>query len=313
MAEILLSLTIIGVVAAITLPSLTGNINERTWSTQRKALYSRMSQALSLMPALNSYGIGSTQDETNSKAAEVFVTNGLSKVLKINNICDNEHLPDCGIASSFTNLNGSKHSFPTTLGEMNSTFTEEFDYSGIGGSLTLLNPQAHINTNAAAFETANGESIVVFYNPSCISDIDKTSNDYIHPYMCANFIYDLNGNKGPNTIGKDMGFMTAMYPSDTNLVAPVPLIKQDGNEYTYNQAIRQCKLQDSESRLPSRDEMTALYYNKDFMGIDFSQGNSHYWTSTKASADKAWYLGNYHYRRNIHPIGSKFRIWCIKR
>ena len=39
MAEILLSLTIIGVVAAITLPSLTGNINERTWNTQRKALY----------------------------------------------------------------------------------------------------------------------------------------------------------------------------------------------------------------------------------------------------------------------------------
>ena len=43
MAEILLSLTIIGVVAAITLPSLTGNINERTWNTQRKALYARFS------------------------------------------------------------------------------------------------------------------------------------------------------------------------------------------------------------------------------------------------------------------------------
>ena len=56
MAEILLSLTIIGVVAAITLPSLTGNINERTWNTQRKALYARFSQALSLMPNLNGYG-----------------------------------------------------------------------------------------------------------------------------------------------------------------------------------------------------------------------------------------------------------------
>ena len=33
MAEILLSLTIIGVVAAITLPSLMANINERTWNT----------------------------------------------------------------------------------------------------------------------------------------------------------------------------------------------------------------------------------------------------------------------------------------
>ena len=53
MAEILLSLTIIGVVAAITLPSLTGNINERTWNTQRKALYARFSQAMSLMPSLN--------------------------------------------------------------------------------------------------------------------------------------------------------------------------------------------------------------------------------------------------------------------
>lgn len=52
MAEILLSLTIIGVVAAITLPSLTGNINERTWNTQRKALYARMSQAISLMPGI---------------------------------------------------------------------------------------------------------------------------------------------------------------------------------------------------------------------------------------------------------------------
>ena len=56
MAEILLSLTIIGVVAAITLPSLTGNINERTWSTQRKALYSRMSQAVSLMSQVRGYG-----------------------------------------------------------------------------------------------------------------------------------------------------------------------------------------------------------------------------------------------------------------
>ena len=56
MAEILLSLTIIGVVAAITLPSLTGNINERTWNTQRKALYSRLSQAVALMPSVRGYG-----------------------------------------------------------------------------------------------------------------------------------------------------------------------------------------------------------------------------------------------------------------
>ena len=48
MAEILLSLTIIGVVAAITLPSLTGNINERTWNTQRKTLYTKQAAPVNL-------------------------------------------------------------------------------------------------------------------------------------------------------------------------------------------------------------------------------------------------------------------------
>ena len=97
MAEILLSLTIIGVVAAITLPSLTGNINERTWNTQRKALYARFSQAIALMPSLNGYGTLTEGDSSTSAvdtAAETFVTAGLSKVLKINNICDSEHLAD---------------------------------------------------------------------------------------------------------------------------------------------------------------------------------------------------------------------------
>jgi len=314
MAEILLSLTIIGVVAAITLPSLTGNINERTWNTQRKALFSRLSQAVALMPALNGYGIGDTQSDTNTNATEVFITNGLSKVLKINNICDAAHLADCGMPASYIDLGGNKHSFPTNLEEMNSTFTKEFSYSGPDGtSHVFVNPQAHINTAAAAFETPNGETIAVFYNPSCLSNMNTTVEDYIQLYMCANFVYDLNGNKGPNTVGKDIGFMTAMYPSDTVLVNPVPLNKEDGGQYTYKQAVRQCKLQSIDSRLPNIDELTAMYYNKDFMGLVFDGNNRHYWSSTKASADKAWYLGNYNYRRYFLDVNQQLRIWCIKR
>ena len=72
MAEILLSLTIIGVVAAITLPSLTGNINERTWNTQRKALYARFSQAIALMPSLNGYG--TLTEESSSGAGDAVDT-----------------------------------------------------------------------------------------------------------------------------------------------------------------------------------------------------------------------------------------------
>ena len=162
MAEILLSLTIIGVVAAITLPSLTGNINERTWNTQRKALYARMSQAIALMPALNGYG--TLTEETSSgandgvdTAAETFVTEGLSKVLKINNICDSENLEDCGIPVKLTPMIGSIISpFPKTLKELNTGFTAAAGYSF---KVT--------NTKVAAFETQNGESIALFYNPKC--------------------------------------------------------------------------------------------------------------------------------------------------
>ena len=121
MAEFLLSLTIIGVVAAITLPSLTGNINERTWNTQRKTLYARMSQAVALMPALNGYGVTDDAGSTENQAAETFITNGLSKVLKVNNICDSEHLNDSGINEKVIGINGSItfEAFPQKLSELN--------------------------------------------------------------------------------------------------------------------------------------------------------------------------------------------------
>lgn len=190
MAEILLSLTIIGVVAAITLPSLTGNINERTWNTQRKALYARFSQSLALMPSLASYGTytpagtdeGGSSYDAEDDAAEAFITEGLSKVLKINNICDHEHLEDCGIATSFTNMTGSVKTWPTKLSELNSMFTGSY----INNSGTLFeNTQKDIDTKAAAFETLNGESIAVYYNPFCTGDLQETTLHYAQPKMCA--------------------------------------------------------------------------------------------------------------------------------
>ena len=169
MAEILLSLTIIGVVAAITLPSLTGNINERTWNTQRKALYARMSQAIALMPALNGYGTLKEESSAGASdavdtATETFITDGLAKVLKINNICDNEHIEDCGIPLTYNTLDARQESIPRTMTELNEHMTSaSYDAynSRAASSYSML------DTKAAAFETGNGESILTFYNPNC--------------------------------------------------------------------------------------------------------------------------------------------------
>ncbi len=292
MAEILLSLTIIGVVAAITLPSLTGNINERTWNTQRKALYARMSQAIALMPALNGYGTLTEGNESTSAvdtAAETFVTEGLSKVLKINNICDSEHLADCGVPEKVIGLNGNIafSSFPRTLVTYNNMF------NGIvisDDSTTVLDEYHQTDTKAAAFETVNGESIVVYYSPNCKGYVDSTVGYYTQAKMCANFVYDLNGSKGPNTVGKDIGVMTALYSSDSVVVAPLP-IRTYTHGVTYDEAVRSCKNLDSESRLPTKEELASIFYNKTLFNLP---SNSFWSGSTIATGSiNAWLITGY--------------------
>ena len=207
MAEILISLTIIGIIAAITLPSLTANINEKTWASQRKALYSRMTQALSMLPSLNGYGATGTQDEINQKAAQAFISDGLSTVLQINNICDSTKLKDCGLP--------------------------------------------------------------------------------------------------------DIGFITALYPTDSEIVAPMPLEKNaaNGSVVAQTAAAATCRAQDQGSRLPSKNELTALFYNRELIGI--SSGN--FWSGSVVSSSTAWNLGfNTGYRAEYDRSNSHY-VRCVKR
>ncbi len=319
MAEILLSLTIIGVVAAITLPSLTGNINERTWNTQRKALYARMSQAIALMPALNGYGT-LTEDENHSvtadTAAETFVTEGLAKVLKINNICDSDHLADCGIPDKITPFAGSTlNNFTTsynTLVKYNNMFNSSY---GVGWANFAYSA---IDTKAVAFETVNGESIIAYYNPRCtsfmpfpLSEVTLYSN-YSQNNMCVNFVYDLNGTKGPNTMGKDIGFMSALYPTDSVVVAPVPLHEASGWT-TLPGGSPFCRQVDSDSRLPNLPEAMSMFYNFRLIDSNLTE-NNYIWTSTKLdnSYEWGWVMYLKAGRATTYRVGSKQRIWCVK-
>ncbi len=312
MAEILLSLTIIGVVAAITLPSLMANINERTWNTQRKALYARMSQAIAMMPQVGGYGT-LTEDENGSvtadTAAETFLTEGLSKVLKINNICDSDHLADCGIISSYTDMAGTVKIWPKTIAEFNRHFVD-FSVSLDWGSFAY----SQVNTKAAAFETPNGESMALYYNPHCIADIEVngTTRVYSQPFMCANFIFDLNGNKGPNTVGKDIGFVTALYNFAPSIVMPIPLTVAAANNVTMVQknASAACTTQDPNSRIPNKDELIAIYYNKDIVGVLPENG---FWSGTIASAGGAWSLYFQAGHLRTDSLNHTLRAWCIER
>ena len=313
MAEILLSLTIIGVVAAITLPSLTGNINERTWNTQRKALYSRMSQAIALMPAINGYGTAqngtweSNYSNRIDSTADLFLANGLSKVLKLNNICDNDHLQDCGFSNKIMGTAGSVAfaSFPKTIFEL----TKAWDLNATGTTSIIGN--FGYDMKAAAFETANGESVAVYYNPYCRTKNDFKQDSLIHKFMCVNFIYDLNGKKGPNTMGKDMGFMTLFYSVDSVLVAPVPLINKDTQKYTYVQAQQVCRAKE-DSRLPNFEELGSLFFNKELMGTWTTYGNS-FWSGTVASNGNRWHIDLSDGHVASYGDNASHSVRCVKR
>ena len=95
LAEILISLTIIGIIAALTLPALMANINEKVWNTKRKALHSRMAQALAAMPNLDRY----PETEDNN-----FIQNGLATTLNITKICYDGDMAKCDMEENMTTL-----------------------------------------------------------------------------------------------------------------------------------------------------------------------------------------------------------------
>lgn len=278
MAEILLSLTIIGVVAAITLPSLTGNINERTWATQKKALYARMSQAIPLLDSVNTY------DD-----AESFIAGALNTVTKINNVCSQANIEDCGINKElFARLaDGTTSTFPETWSDLG--IGVQFSFQSASGDTSDQTASKMTDANkaqVAAFETGNGESIVLFYNPDCTPDQEQAPNSIVGSsnaidmfnHVCLNMIYDLNSNKSPNSVGKDIGFMTVFYPVDSTVVAPNPFVQTT----TLSDTVA-C---DSEYRLPNRFEAAAMSLNANLIK---SGGEGPYLTSSKGATSANTY------------------------
>ena len=293
LAEILITLAIIGIVAAITLPSLLVNVNEKAWEAQKKALHARLAQAIGQMNTLGGYGTYMEDEEgtaTVDTAAESFILDALSKVYKINNVCGPDKLSSCGIPSKITTLDAvSEINFPTKMSELNAKLLNGKHYTGEDGDVA--------DTKASAFETVNGESIAVFYNPLCSSD--NSLWHFAQNKMCVNFVYDLNGEEGPNQVGKDVGFITALGNKNPIVVAPIPYstdYSTTAPQYSETEetvdAATACKTMGEDLRLPDRDELASLFVNAPL--INLGESTYHYWSGSVLSLGASgfgWHLG----------------------
>ncbi len=311
LAEVLITLAIIGIVAAITLPSLLVNVNEKAWEAQRKALHARMAQAIGQMNTLGGYGQFETDDDgvaTVDTAAESFILDALSKVYKINNVCGAGKLSACGVPSKIATLGAkSEINFPTKMSELNEKL--------LNGAHEVNEEGGVVDTKAAAFETVNGESVAVFYNPLCSSS--TSVNYYAQNKMCVNFIYDLNGEEGPNEVGKDVGFITAFYNKNPVVVAPVPYKTNANMAPSYSadaagvDAAYACKVQSEDLRLPNIDELASLFVNSPLTDMGDYVG---FWSSSIITQGKdglAWGQDFTMGMSNRHPRANTSYIRCI--
>lgn len=192
LAEVLITLGIIGVVAAITIPILMNNIQDTQLKEALKKEVSVISQATSKIASDN----GST-------LVGLFVTSPLGlNVDKFTN-----YLSSVKVCHSDIDINGCWHSsgkwykYPATAFSLNSGF-----YSTNGGlvlkdgTLVLISETAATSCTGGAYMAweGSGTSVATWVNGN--------------PLDCIIVFVDVNGFKPPNTTGKDIFALSLREP-----------------------------------------------------------------------------------------------------
>ena len=177
LAEVLITLGIIGVVAAMTIPTLMVDINTKQWKTAANVFEKKLNEA---MKSMNTAQVISGHPNTLS-----FV-NELGKHFKINKICKNNELQNC---FSDTVWWGAGEGTPEEVDMKEITQASHFGLQDWG-------------TELIGVQFANGVAGLVAYNPKCSGD--PYSNQF-KGTDCISMLYDTSGNKNPNTSGKDLG------------------------------------------------------------------------------------------------------------
>jgi len=286
LVEVLICVGIIGIIAAITIPVLLTSTSEKALEAQRKALYSRMAQAFGQIKNLKLYEV-STEDEggttyTDGYSALNFITSSFGKVYKLASTCDAASIKECGVPDKVFDYysDSEPYSFELSSKQTFTAYNEKITQADLGG----------LDTNYAAFKTANGESVLLYYNPKCMSKSEAQHN--LARSVCVNMIYDLNGRKAPNAYGEDIGVITVFYPTDPTVVMPVLHHEEAFNTGTYEDMLNMATEKDLAA--PTIEELISILINKNMTKItkDIDETKT-FWSSSYSSTgtESVWIAG----------------------
>ena len=190
LAEVLITLGVIGVVAALTMPTLLKNIAERSNSEAQANLAQKITKSMDLMRADG--GLERTYNSTDEFVDE------FSKYIKISTRCDADHIADCWPTKTVT----------TTDGE-----TYDVSKAKTGMNLNLKDNKS----NNVGIILADGATLILTYNSNAgiIGDGDTVTPSFADlpigfgrtkkfAYTTSvtdpiDFVMDVNGFKGPNS------------------------------------------------------------------------------------------------------------------
>lgn len=185
LSEVMLVLSVIGVVAALTIPTLMQKTGNSQNVVQLKKVYAVMSQAYLMVAAENGGDASIALAGDGSNSADLNMMNAFIKHLNV--------IKNCG-------------------GAMGCWYTTDRKF--MNGATADANFDLSINGNYAKAILSDGTSIM-FDNTTGYCNLDSGDGP-LDGSVCGGFSVDINGSKGPNTIGRDyFGFWitrTGIYP-----------------------------------------------------------------------------------------------------
>lgn len=179
LAEVLVTLGIIGVIAAMTIPNLVMNYQKKQYSTQIKKAYAQMNQVLQQM-AVDGGTIGDISQYFGSTTAAGTTIASYYKVVK-----------NCGTTAEVA---GSEQCF------------DAYDDNYDGSSNTTNNWTSNVSSYYK-FVTSDGMSFAIgSYGNNCNSNYGFSAAPDSPTYnsTCGWVLIDVNGKKQPNNLGRDV-------------------------------------------------------------------------------------------------------------
>ncbi len=179
LAEILITLAVIGIVAALTLPGLIQNHNEKAWSTAKDLWEKKLTETVRRM---NIDGVMTGHDTT-----EDFM-NSFRQYMKVIKTCDNNDINKCYS--------------PKIVQTGSDSEPIEIETSDLKTAENLGNDWG---TNTMSFVVADGTTAIFAYNPNCAyaDPIEDTGSQV----SCLAYMVDVNGKKGPNKVTQDIALV----------------------------------------------------------------------------------------------------------